>query len=102
MERTSEYVHTLSSESRARYVAKVVESGLKSDPYAIPKDMWLKELDVVPCVQWSDMFIYCVSTPSPYTREEIKVNITDISHHNNFCFEKVMHFFPGMERHDWR
>ena len=102
MERTSEYVHTLSSESRARYVAKVVESGLKSDLYAILKDMWLKELDVVPSVQWSDMFICRVSTPSPYTQEEIKVNLTDIiSHHNNFCFEKVMHYFR-MERHDWR
>lgn len=28
---------TLSSELRARYVVKVVESGVKSDPYAIPK-----------------------------------------------------------------
>ena len=68
-------VHTLSSESRARYVAKVVESGTKNDPYTTPEDMWLKEFDVVSCVQWSDMFIYFVSTPSTYTREEIKVNL---------------------------
>ena len=61
MEWTSKYVHTLSSELRARYVMKVVESGLKSDLYAIPRDMWLKVLDIVPYVQWSDMFIYHTS-----------------------------------------
>ena len=43
------------------------------DPYVIQD---LKEApEEVPDVRWSDMLLYMVSTstPSPYTREEIKV-----------------------------
>jgi len=29
----------------------------------------------LPEVKWSDMMLYMVTTPSPYTREEIKVKI---------------------------
>ena len=36
---------------------------------------WTEDPEVIPCVQWSDVMLYMVTTPSPYTREEIKVSI---------------------------
>lgn len=74
MERVSDYFSGLSPESKARYTAKVVGVGLKADPYAIPSEQWVAEPSEVPKVAWSDMFVYMIATPSPYTKEEIKVS----------------------------
>ena len=38
--------------------AKVASSGLESDPYAIPDELWVSQPEKVPEVSWSDMFIY--------------------------------------------
>lgn len=73
MERTSEYYSTLSSNFKARYTEKVTGAGLKTDPYVIPNESWTEEPVFVPQVSWSDMFLYMVSTPSPYTKQEMKV-----------------------------
>ena len=73
MERVSEYYLQLSGDAKTRYCSKVVGAGLNIDPYAIPNESWLVQLDRVPEVKWSDMFTYMISTPSPYTREELKV-----------------------------
>lgn len=73
MERTSEYYSTLSSNSKARYTDKVTGADLKIDPYVIPNESWTEEPVSVPQVSWSDMFLYMVSTPSPYTKQEMKV-----------------------------
>ena len=73
MEQTSEYYSTLSSDSKARYTEKVTGAGLKTDPYMIPNESWTEEPVSVPQVSWSDMFLYMVSTPSPYTKQEMKV-----------------------------
>ena len=75
MERVSEYYLGLSADSKARYTSKVVGAGLKSDPYAIPSESWVVEPDTIPDIAWSDMFMYMISTPSPYTREEIKASL---------------------------
>ena len=75
MEKVSEYVQTLSCEARERYVTKVLNTGLSIDPYSISNELWQKELDALPRMQWSDIFLYCVSTPSPFTREEIKASL---------------------------
>ena len=72
MERTSEYYSTLSSDLKARYTEKVTRAGLKTDPYVIPNKAWTEEPVSVPQVSWSDMFLYMVSTPSPYTKQEMK------------------------------
>ena len=72
MERKSDYFFDLSSQAKERYEAKVVSSGLRIDPYAI--EDWNEAPEEVPDVRWSDMMLYMVSTPSPYTREEIKVS----------------------------
>ena len=75
MQRVSEYFQRLSTDAKARYTSKVTSIGLSSDPYALPSSFWQNELDcdAIPCVKWSDMFLYLVMTPSQYTREEIKV-----------------------------
>ena len=68
MERVSEYFFGLSAVSQARYTAKVANAGLKSDPYAIASECWVAE------PEWSDMFMFMIVKPSPYTREELKVS----------------------------
>ena len=76
MERKSEYFASLSAESQRRYESKVISSGLRTDPYAIDDRHWTETPERVPDVQWSDMMLYMIATPSPYTREEIKVSMT--------------------------
>ena len=49
--------------------------GLKTDPYAIPNELWMAEPDRIPDVAWSDMFMYKRTTPSAYTKEEMKVSL---------------------------
>ena len=63
---------SLSSESRERYGSKVVSAGLAIDPYSISE--WEEDPQDIPSVTWSDMVYYMANTPSPYTREELKVD----------------------------
>ena len=72
MERQSEYFAGLSVDSQ-RHEQKVLASGLSIDPYAIDDWYWTEVPETVPDTQWSDMMVYMKATPSPYTREEIKV-----------------------------
>jgi len=74
MEKTSEYVLSLTGKSKKRYECKVTSTGLKVDPYTISS--WTEDPSMIPDVKWSDMVLYMVSTPSPYTCEEIKVSYT--------------------------
>ena len=64
----SEYLTKLSSEARKRFVSKVVIAGLNIDPVI---DKWSEIRNYGS--QWSDVVLYMVSTPSPYTKESIKV-----------------------------
>ena len=48
MEKVSEYVQTLSCKARARYITKVLNTGLSIDPYSISNELWQKELDALP------------------------------------------------------
>ncbi len=73
MDRKSKYFTNLSADAKCRYEGKVTNSGLRQDPYAITE--WTENPENVPEVQWSDLMLYMVTTPSPYTREEIKVKI---------------------------
>ena len=72
MENVSEYVLSLMGESKKRYESKVTSTGLKVDPYSL--STWTEDPSMIPDVKWSDMMMYLVSIPSPYTRQEIKVN----------------------------
>ena len=71
----SEHICSISDISRGRYEAKVTATGLDIDPYAIDAGLWLHEPEVIPQLSLSDVMLYMVSTPSPYTKEAIKVNI---------------------------
>lgn len=71
MELKSEYFVGLSKESQGRYENKLLSAGLQMDPYSITR--WIETPEVIPAVQWSDMMLYMISTPSPHTKEEIKV-----------------------------
>lgn len=67
----SQYALELPKASRERYISKVKDVGLASDPYSL-KD-WIREPEHVPNLAWSDVLMYMVATPSPYTKQTIKV-----------------------------
>ena len=71
MELKSEYFANLSADVKVRYESKMTSTGLGQDRYAIKE--WTESPENIPEVQWSDMMLYMVTTPSPYTRKEIKV-----------------------------
>ena len=73
MESKLDYFHGLTVASKTRYESKVPSSGLKVDPYSITT--WVVNSEDFPEVNISDMVMYMISTPSPYTREEIKVSL---------------------------
>ena len=107
MEKVSEHVQTLSYESRERYIAnKVLNTRLRFDPYTISNEYrtWQEELDALPRMQWNDMFLYCVSTPSSFTREEIKVSLyvanKSLVLRNNHGM--YLYYPSGMEKYNWR
>ena len=74
MESCLEYFKGLSTDARTRYEKKLLATGLKMDPYTI--NNWTDSPDVIPDVHYSDMMLYMTVTPSPYTREAIKVRFT--------------------------
>ena len=69
----SEYLQQLSPVAKHRYKKKVSLSGLKTDPYCIKDLEWEKSPELLPEISWSDVMIYMISTPSPYTGEAVKV-----------------------------
>lgn len=71
MDRKSEYFGNLSKESKIRYEEKVSRTGLTIDPYTI--EDWSEAPEVIPDVHWSNTMLYMTATPSPHTREAIKV-----------------------------
>ena len=68
----SEYVRRLPADARARYAQKVTKAGLTRDPYLIHE--WEATPEVIAAISISDLMLYMVSTPSPYTKEEVKVS----------------------------
>ena len=74
MESYSEYFKGLSTDARTRYEKKVLATGLNKDPYVI--NDWTDSPEMIPDVHYSDMMLYMTVTPSPYTREAIKVKYT--------------------------
>ena len=74
METKSEYFSNLSADSKVRYESKVTYTGLTKDPYAINQSGWTDSPETVPEVYWSDMMLRMIATPSPYTRQEIRVS----------------------------
>lgn len=73
LSRLSEYLGGLTTVARCRYEGKVTAAGLSIDPYTINDSLWSREPEEIPQLSWSDVMLYMVSTPSPYTKEGIKV-----------------------------
>ena len=71
LQRRSEYLLSLSAEAKQRYENKITGTGLDVDPYVI--DEWTQDPTNIPRMAWSDVCLYMVSTPSPYTKEAVKV-----------------------------
>ena len=69
----SEYILQLSSVSRQRYIEKLTKVGLSNDPYCLESPEWEKDPEKLPSLSWSDIMLFMASTPSPYTKESIKV-----------------------------
>ena len=91
----SEYFDGLSTEAKARYTRKIILPGLTIDPYCIRE--WTENPEIVPAVKMSNMLLYLVATPSPYTKEEIKVA-------NFVCSElQLLLHLKGLEStHRWK
>ena len=69
----SEYLLSLSVEAKQRYESKITGTGLDVDPYVI--DELTQAPENIPRMAWSDVCLYMVSTPSPYTKEAVKVRL---------------------------
>ena len=74
----SEYLHGLSAQVRARYDSKVLCTGLDIDPYTIEDAKWSQEPQTIPSLGWSDVCLYMTCTPSPYTKEALKVCVMPV------------------------
>ena len=52
---------------------------------------WSTSPEAVPDLTWSDMVLYMISTPSPYTKEEIKASdsttVIILIYHSNLGLE---------------
>lgn len=68
-----DYFHGLTAASKICYETKILASGLKVDPYSITT--WVVNSEELPEVNLSDKVMYMITTPSPYTCEEIKVSL---------------------------
>ena len=49
--RVSNYIQSLSADSRSRYESKVMLAGLKNDPYSIDASDWSESPDTAPNVR---------------------------------------------------
>ena len=81
----SEHYAKLSEESKRRYIEKIRSCGIKNDPYVIENEQWEESPGIIPHLTWSDFMLYMITTPSPYTKESIKVN-TNCS--STTCWQK--------------
>ena len=71
----SGYLTKLSSVAKKRYESKVVSTDLNTDPHVIEE--WSQNLEYLTKLQWNNVVLYMVSTPSLYTKEAIKVRKSD-------------------------
>ena len=69
----SEYYQQLTETARKRYDEKLDMIGVLCDPYAKKNPApWSTESTTWPEVEYPDVYNYLVSTPSPYTKQEMK------------------------------
>ena len=67
----TEYLDTLDSASKRRYLGKIKLIN-NIDPYKIDKKDWSKDEDNLPAINYPDLIPYLLFTPSPFSKEELK------------------------------
>ena len=67
----TEYLDTLDSASKRRYLGKIKLIN-NIDPYKIDKKDWSKDEDNLPAINYPDLIPCLLFTPSPFSKEELK------------------------------
>ena len=64
----------LSLDVLARYKYKIIHVG--QDPYTMPPEIWVSydNASIYPEVTYPDIYNYLISTPSPYTGDQMKAH----------------------------
>ena len=68
------YTECLSPTDRECYLNKLtLRTGLQlPDPYSLPDNEWLQDMKTWPSLQWPDIYMYLINSPSVYTKESLK------------------------------
>ena len=68
----SEFFKQLDVADKKRYKEKLSKLGLRTDPYLLSGDQWSTSRNVWPSVEFPDICVYLINSPSPYTKEALK------------------------------
>ena len=68
----SDFFKQLDATDKKRYKEKLSKLGLHIDPYLMNADQWSTSRNVWPSVEFPDICIYLLNSPSPYTKEALK------------------------------
>ena len=68
----SDFFKQLDAADKKRYKEKLSKLGLRIDPYLMDADQWSTSRNVWPSVEFPDICVYLLNSPSPYTKEALK------------------------------
>ena len=68
----SSYYNQLDQEGKARYKDKLNLVELNEDPYLLSPDCWATDRALWPSVEFPDICVYLINSPSPHTKESLK------------------------------
>jgi len=71
-ETESIYYKELNKDDQVRYKEKMRMLEMGTDPYLLPTDEWSTNRNVWPSVEFPDICVYLLNSPSPYTKESLK------------------------------
>ena len=72
IEEYSELYLQLDPLGKTRYKEKLKMLQLCTDPYLVDRNAWSTEKSLFPQIEFPDIFVYLISSPSPYTKEALK------------------------------
>lgn len=70
--KTSDFFKQLDEAGKHRYKVKLNLIGAKEDPYLIQRGDWSGNKDLLPDVEFPDIYIYLINSPSPFTKNELR------------------------------
>ena len=71
-EKESVYYNQLDQAGKARYKQKLELLQQIEDPYHLARDCWSMDRALWPAVEFPDICVYLINSPSPYTKESLK------------------------------